>query len=322
MGDGTSEEAATAEGVSVVVPVFNSGPTLSELTERLAAVLAPRGRFEILFVNDASLDDSWSLIQKLARDNAFVRGMTLSRNYGQHNALLAGIRAARYDVIVTIDDDLQHPPEETPALLDRLEDADVVYGTPSSPEHGRWRGLATTVTKFTLRGAIGAETARKVSAFRVFRTRLREAFSTYDGPFVSIDVLLTWGTAKFDAVTVRHEPRRVGASNYTFRKLMTHAMNMATGFSTLPLQLASYLGFVFAAFGMAVLAFVVVRTAMSRGTVPGFPFLASSIAIFAGAQLFALGIIGEYVARMHFRLMQKPTYVIRDRAGEDEATKL
>jgi glycosyltransferase involved in cell wall biosynthesis len=316
MGDATDDETDTTRGFSVVVPVFNSGPTLPELTDRLAAVLATRGQFEIILVNDASRDDSWSIIEKLARDNRFVRGLSLSRNYGQHNALLAGIRASRYDVVVTIDDDLQNPPEEIPRLLERLDGADVVYGTPASGHYGLWRGLATTITKMALRGAIGSETARKVSAFRVFRTGLRAAFSTYDGPFVSIDVLLTWGTARFDAVTVEHDARKFGASNYTMRKLMTHAVNMATGFSTLPLQLASYMGFVFAAFGMVVLAFVVARTAVSHGSVPGFPFLASSIAIFAGAQLFALGIIGEYIARMHFRLMQKPTYLVRERVGD------
>ena len=128
---------------------------------------------------------------------------------------------------------------------------------------------------------------------------------------MSIDVLLTWGTNRFASVRVDHRPRYSGKSNYTFRKLAIHAINMMTGFSTLPLQIASVTGFVFTLFGLIVLAYVLIRYVMEGGSVPGFPFLASVIAIFSGAQLFALGIIGEYLARMHFRMMEKPTYVLR-----------
>ena len=236
------------------------------------------------------------------------------RNYGQHNALLCGIRAARYDVIVTMDDDLQHPPEEIPKLLAKLaEGYDVVYGAPRELPHGLLRNLASTMTKMALQGAVGAETARRISAFRAFRTELREAFRTFSGPYVSIDVLLTWGTTRFTHVFVRHEPRMIGESNYTFRKLLTHALNMMTGFSTLPLQVASLIGFAIMVFGVFILALVVVRYLVDNSGAAGFPFLASIIALFSGAQLFALGVIGEYLARMHFRLMDRPSYTIRRR---------
>jgi glycosyltransferase involved in cell wall biosynthesis len=234
------------------------------------------------------------------------------RNYGQHNALLCGIRAAQHDVIITIDDDLQNPPEEIPRLLAKLSEGyDVVYGTPQKEQHGLWRDLASQVTKLALQSAMGAETARHVSAFRAFRTQMRDAFAKYQSPFLSIDVLLTWGTTRFAAVPVRHEQRQIGKSNYTFRKLVTHAINMMTGFSTLPLQLASLLGFASAFLGLGVLAYVVGRYLILGYSVPGFPFLASTIAIFSGAQMFALGIIGEYLARMHFRMMERPTYAVR-----------
>jgi len=127
---------------------------------------------------------------------------------------------------------------------------------------------------------------------------------------VSIDVLLTWGTKKFAALPVRHAPRRIGASGYTFRKLVQHALTMMTGFSTLPLQLASVVGFVFTLFGIITFVFVLTRYAVHGGSVPGFPFLASAIAIFSGAQLFALGIMGEYLARMYFRMMDRPSYAV------------
>ncbi len=306
--------AADAATISVVVPVYRSEGTIVELHRRLVAVLEPRGTaFEILLVEDCGGDNSWQVIEEVAGGDTQVRGIRLSRNYGQHNALLCGIRAARYEIVVTLDDDLQNPPEEIPKLLAKLDDGfDVVYGAPEREQHGFMRDQASRITKMALQNAMGAQTARQVSAFRAFRAYLRDAFANYRSPFVSIDVLLTWGTTRFTHLRVRHDPRTVGASNYTIWKLVTHALNMMTGFTTIPLQLSSVLGFVFALFGLGVLGYVVVRYLVQGGSVPGFPFLASVIAIFSGVQLFALGIIGEYLARMHQRSMERPPYLVRE----------
>jgi undecaprenyl-phosphate 4-deoxy-4-formamido-L-arabinose transferase len=307
--------------ISVIVPVYRSAPILPELHRRLVDALgALAGRYEIILVEDGGGDDSWSVIERLAEQDGHVRGIRMSRNYGQHNALLCGIRAARYELIVTLDDDLQNPPEEMGKLVDRLvaEDVDVVYGTPANEQHGFLRDQGSQITKLALQSAMGAETARNVSAFRAFRTRLRDAFEPYGGPYVSIDVLLTWGTTRFSHVSVRHEARRQGKSNYTLRTLATHAFNMMTGFSTLPLQIASLVGFVFTLFGFGILAIVLLTYIANGGsTVPGFAFLASIIAIFSGAQLFALGIIGEYLARIHFRTMDRPAYIVSDVTDDD-----
>ncbi len=308
---------SSCPSVSVVIPVYNSEGTLPELIGHLeSALCTASSRFEVILVNDGSRDSSWDVICQIAEAHEWVHGVDLMRNYGQHNALLCGIRMAKNDVIVTIDDDLQNPPEEIPKLLDKLaEGYDVVYGSPQKEKHGLWRDLASQVTKLALKSTMGAETARKVSAFRVFRTQLRDAFADYQSPFVSIDVLLTWGTTSFASISVRHEQRLIGASNYTFRKLATHALNMMTGFSTLPLQFASVIGFLFTLFGLVVLAYVIGRYIIEGGSVPGFAFLASMIAIFSGAQLFALGIIGEYLARMHIRSMGRPSSIVRRTIG-------
>ena len=303
------------DGVSVIVPVYNSQDTLRPLVTRLKGILQTCADvFEIILINDGSRDNSWQVIEKLVETLEFVKGLNLMRNYGQHNALLAGIRAAKYGVIVTIDDDLQHPPEEVLNLLEKLNEGyDVVYGTPQTGQHGLWRNLASQITKMALRSVMNVEIARNVSAFRVFRTHLRDSFIDYRGTHPSIDVLLTWGTKRFAAVGVKHMSRGGGTSNYTFAKLVTHAINMVTGFSTLPLRVASILGFSFTLFGFFVLAYVVIRYLISGAPVAGFPFLASIIAIFSGVQLFALGIIGEYLARMHLRLMDRPSYAIREK---------
>lgn len=307
--------------LSVVVPVYRSAGVLPELYRRLTEALPRLNEdYEILFVEDCGGDNSWEVIQSLMSNDSRVKGIKLARNYGQHNALLCGIRAAQGEVIVTLDDDLQNPPEEIGSLLTKLKEGfDVVYGTPLQEKHGFLRDWASHITKIALQSAMGAETARNVSAFRAFRTRLRDAFAAYHSPAVNLDVLLTWGTARFAAVKVRHDARAAGESGYTLRKLVNHALNMMTGFSTIPLQIASIVGFGFTLFGMLILAYVLIRYFIEGGSVPGFPFLASIIAIFSGAQMFALGIIGEYLARMHFRTMGRPTYTVSQSTFDNPA---
>jgi glycosyltransferase involved in cell wall biosynthesis len=303
--------------ISVVTPVYNGEGSLAELCRQLGDVL-PRIAVdhEIILVNDGSRDRSWDIISELCSRSPAVRGLNLMRNYGQHNALLCGIRTAKYDVIVTMDDDLQQPPEEIPRLVARLEQGfDVVYGVPAAQYNGLMRALASRITRLALRMAVGSEVAKNVSAFRVFRTQLREAFADYHTPFVSVDVLLTWATTRFAATRVPFQKRYCGASNYRFTTLLRHALNMMTGFSTAPLQLASLIGFGCTLFGIAIFVYVVSRYFL-EGSIPGFPFLASIIAIFSGAQLFALGVIGEYLARIHFRTMNRPAYIVRSVSGE------
>jgi undecaprenyl-phosphate 4-deoxy-4-formamido-L-arabinose transferase len=298
--------------VSVVIPVFNSERSLRLLVERLEEVLTEHAEaFEVILVNDGSQDASWEIVSQLANEHPWVSGIDLARNYGQHNALLCGIRAARYEITVTMDDDLQNPPEEIPKLLAGIgSDADVVYGTPDKQQRGILRRLASAFVRLTLHHAMGRETARSVSSFRAFNTKLRTGFSGYGSPSVSIDVLLAWSTHRFASTPVRHDARESGRSTYAPRLLLAHAFDMLTGFSTLPLQVASLAGFAFTVVGFLILLYVVVSALVQESRVPGFAFLASTIALFAGVQLFALGIIGEYLARIHFRSMKKPAYVI------------
>lgn len=314
--ESSSLSSSRISGLSVVVPVYRSETILPKLVARLTDALpAIATQYEVIFVNDCSPDGSWEAIQGLVAQYPWVRGVDLMRNYGQHNALLCGLRSVQYGIVVTMDDDLQHPPEEISKLLAALRHGyDVVYGTPTQEQHGLLRDLASMTTKLALQNVMGAEIARQVSAFRAFRSEVIRAFSHYEGSYVSIDVLLTWGTNRFAAVPVRHERRAEGTSGYTFRKLFRHAMNMMTGFTTMPLQFASLIGFSFTIFGFAILCYVLVRYFLYGSPVPGFPFLASIVALFSGAQLFALGIIGEYLARVHFRTMQKPPFVVRAEA--------
>jgi len=308
---------------TIVVPVYNSEKSLPVLVDTLECVLpqvAPD--FELILVDDGSHDNSWQVVNELAGTRPWIQGIKLTKNFGQHNALLFGIRAAAKEVILTMDDDLQNPPEEIPLLLAKLaEGYDVVYGTPKQERHTLWRSLASQATKIALQNDMGEETARRVSAFRAMRSHVADSFASYHGPHVNIDVLLTWGTSSFTSLEVQQHPRKYGKSNYTFQKLLAHSINMITGFTTLPLRFASLVGFGCTFFGMVVLAYVVGRYLLYGAVVQGFAFLASIIAIFSGAQLFALGIIGEYLARIYLRIMGQPAYQVLIRTGHPPRAK-
>jgi len=268
--------------------------------------------FEVVLVNDGSPDNSWATIERLSMQYPWVHGVNLMRNYGQENAVLCGIRAAHYEIIVTMDDDLQHPPEEIPLLLAKLNEGfDVAYGTPKKLPHSWWRNAFSVITKYSVSYVMGFKTVREISSFRAFRTSLREAFVTYTGPEVLVDVLFSWGTTRFGSVEVEEAPRTVGHSNYTFVKLVRVALLVLTSYTTLPLRLASVTGFVFTLIGFALLLYIL-ATYFIAGSIPGFSFQASIIVVFSGVQLFALGIIGEYLARIFDRTGGRPTYKIAE----------
>lgn len=312
-----SESHQLRPGVSVVVPAFRSAATLPAVAERVAAALeGAEVPYELVFVDDGSGDDTWEEIRRLAATGP-VRGLRLARNSGQQNALLAGVRTARHEWAVTIDDDLQYRPESIPGLLGQLGDgsADLVYGVAERPRHGWSRGLATRVAKQLMKWITGNDAVTRISAMRAFRTSLRSGFADFDGPYVSLDALLLWSTDRASEVPVPHDPRRHGKSGYSLPALVRHALTLVVGFSARPLRLASALGFLATALGIVLFGYVVIRYAIEGGSVPGFPFLASAISIFSGVQLFAVGLIGEYLARMYPRVMGQPTYAIADEVG-------
>jgi glycosyltransferase involved in cell wall biosynthesis len=307
-----TKRKASSLNCSVIIPVYNSAESLPVLIERLHLVLADlAGKYEVILVNDGSRDQSWDRIIELSNKYPWIIGLNLARNFGQHNALLCGIRQANFDIILTMDDDLQHPPEEIHKLLKKLDEGfDVAYGIPETMPHDHWRNITSKVTKQVLAHIMGINRIRNINAFRAFRTQIRQAFDFYQNDSVILDVLLSWGTSRFTTVVVQHETRKFGKSNYTFWTLVKQTILLLTSFSTAPLRIASWLGFFFTLFGIGIFIYVIGRYIFLGYSVPGFPFLASTIAIFSGVQLFSLGIIGEYLARMFTQSMGRPPYLI------------
>jgi glycosyltransferase involved in cell wall biosynthesis len=303
--------------VSVVVPCYRSEQTLPRLVDGLHEVLGNGADglvddYEIVLVVDGSPDRTFAAAHACATGSSKVRAMMLRRNYGQHNALLAGIARAQHEVVVTMDDDLQHRPDQLPALLAPLRDplVDLVYGVAVQEEHGFWRSLASRSVKRGLALA-GVANADDVSALRAFRTDLREGFPEAADAFASVDVLLSWTTVSVRRAEVRMDQREVGTSAYGLRKLVRHTLNMVTGYGTLPLRLVTYLGLLLGALGLALLVVTLWGYFTDTITVSGFTTLASMIALFSAAQMVSVGVLGEYIGRLHFRSMQKPTYVVR-----------
>jgi len=303
--------------ISVVVPVYKSSNTLHLLVDEVGKVLPDvADAYELVLVNDGSPDRSWEAISELAQANPWVRGIDLMRNYGQHNATLCGIREARYEVIVIMDDDLQNPPREIPKLLEKLEDGyDVVYGVARRRQQVWWKSLASVIVKRAIAYVMGVRTVRDIGAFKAFRADLRKSFENFHSPDVLVDVLLSWGTTRFASVKVDEAPRTVGKSNYNLFKLIRVSLLVLTSYTTIPLRFASIVGFLFTLFGVGVLIYVL-TIYFTLGSIAGFPFLASTITIFSGVQLFALGIIGEYLARVFERTGGRSTYTIARTVGK------
>lgn len=310
-------------GLSAVIPAYRSPDTLDRLCLELLDDVGPLvENIEIIIVDDGSGDGTWDTICGLAERHAEVRGVQLLRNYGQHNALLAGIRAAHMPLVLTLDDDLQHPPRQALSMLRVLsDDLDLVYGRPAQERQGVLRNLASRTSKWMMSVMLGSDVHPRSGAFRLFRRELIGAADDVHDPSMSIDVLLSWATSRITDVAVEHDERVDGQSGYTVRMLIRHAANMITGYSTRPLRWVSAFGFVCALFGFGLLGYVLVRYLIDGSDVAGFTFLAATVTLFSGVQLLSLGLLGEYVGRMHLRSMGKPLYVIRRTSGFDDLNR-
>jgi len=312
------ERWMTTASLSVVIPVYRGADTIEELVGRLGGLFAKgSAAFEVILVNDASPDESWATICRMAERYPWVRGIDLMKNAGQHNALLCGVRAARHEVIVTMDDDLQHPPEQVPALLEKLaEGYDLVYCTPCVEPRSAFRNLASRCAKHIILKYVARQDV-EISSYRVFRSHVRCAFEHVTNPSIFFDLILSWGARTVGSLQLDHNVSKTGASSYSFTRLLWHALNMLTSYSVLPLHFASWIGFAVTGIGCAVLVFTLMSFLIQGRVVPGFAFLSSIIAIFSGAQLFSVGILGLYLARMYEGMMGRSAYVIRGRTPGD-----
>ena len=265
-----------------------------------------------MLVEDGSPDRSWDVLRDLrARHPDRIVAVQLMRNYGQHNALMCGFRLARGEVVVTMDDDLQHPPEAIPDLIAALETRglDLVYGTYEAKRHAPWRNAGSALVRAFYR--LMFQTAVTPSSFRAIRRELVRTTLTYDLNFTYIDGLLAWNTRRVGEVPVVHHPRASGRSGYSAGKLLVLALNLLTNFSLLPLQAASACGILAAGGGFVLGAYYLFEYFRSNIDVPGYASIIVAVLVLGGIQLLSLGIMGEYLGRLHLNVNRKPQYHVR-----------
>ena len=303
--------------LSIVVPVFNSAATLDELVSGLLAAIRPLGdAVEVLLVDDASSDDSWTVIRELASVHQEVRGLRMARNVGEQNAVLCGILNAGGRIIATIDDDLQQPPGALPALVAAMdEDVDVVYGTARRYRHGVPREIVTSPTKWALEKGFGVPGARRTTSFRVFRSALRDSFPDRPGPLCSIDGLLRSATSRIIHVPVDHHRRRTGRSQYTTTKLVAHTSSVIVGGSVSPLRFCGVVGAAYLVAALVAVGWSVARYLLD-GSVSAFWAVVVLLLVLGGSVLVALWILGEFAVRILARVAGVPAFVVAESAGQ------
>lgn len=297
--------------LSIVVPVYRSQRIIEELYARVRDAVEPIDPdFELILVEDCGGDDSWSVIERLAAKDSRVHGIKMSRNFGQHAATLCGISKAQGEWVITMDDDLEHKPEFIPELYEKAQGGyDLVYAVYPERNHRWWRNVTSAIGRKLLRIAIPSLN-HHYSSFRCIRKGVAHQLLQFDSSFPAIDGYLSWVTNNYSTVEIDHGVRLHGSSNYSVAKLLKQTITTFVTFSDMPLKLASWLGLFSFFIGMIWLAVIIIGRLTGWIAVSGFASVMSGIVLFGGVQLLILGIMGEYLGRMNFRLSRKPLFLI------------
>jgi undecaprenyl-phosphate 4-deoxy-4-formamido-L-arabinose transferase len=302
--------------VSVIVPFFNSN-VIDDVITRISNSLETICDYEIIIIDDGSKSQKWDYFLNKCRQTEKLKYLELTKNFGQHNAIIAGLSEAKYELIATLDDDLQNPPEELVKMINFFElgDFDLVYGFSDRPKHLIHRNLMSILIRLFLAKILRVKNVEKISSFRVFRKQIMGDFYGFASGRLSLDSVLNWRTGNIGFVKVEHNPRSSGKSNYNFAKLFSFALDTIIGYSVVPLKVATYIGLIISGLGFLFVFTIFFQYIVYEISFPGFTTVVSLVSILSGFQLIILGIIGEYLARMHLNIMRKPAFVVRRTIG-------
>ncbi|TND09669.1 MAG: glycosyltransferase [Bacteroidetes bacterium] len=299
--------------LSIVIPVYNSAPMLDPLFSGIMHELEGKAEYEVIFVDDGSRDGSWAEIEKLkAKHPARISGVRLSQNFGQHNALLCGFSFAKGDLVITMDDDMQHPPSEIPKLIAKFEetDADVVYGIPKHRRHGALRVAGSYFLRNTSK--LAQDNRGEGSSFRLIRKSIIEQMEKHRHQnWVFVDEIIHWYTGYFASVDVEHHPRKEGKSGYSFRKLAAMYVNIIVNHSVVPLRLMILLGLLGSIFTFSLGIIFIYRKFAHQITVDGFTAQIVATLFSASILMLCMGIVGQYMYKLFQLQNQRPSYSIK-----------
>ncbi|MDF2673280.1 MAG: glycosyl transferase family 2 [Clostridiales bacterium] len=305
------------ERLSFVIPVYNSQDTIEEVVNRLEKAvfeLKRKYNYEIILVNDYSIDNSFNVCRKICGIKPFVKLISLSRNFGQHNAIMAGFSKVTGDYVICLDDDLQTPPEEIYKLLEELEKGgyDLVFAKYIAKSHSFFRNFGSWLNDIMANILINKPENISLGSFFIARRFLINEIQRYDGAFPYIGGLLLRVTSNIGNVIVKHEERRKGRSNYTLKKLLGLWLNGFTSFSIKPLRLSSFAGFFLALVSFLWIIVLTVKKSFIPQTQLGWTSIMVCIIFFGGIQLISTGLLGEYIGRAFLSINKAPQYAIRD----------
>ena len=309
------------EKISFVIPCYRSEHTIGAVVDEIVETVTAHGGYDykIIQVNDNSPDNVMSVIKSIARENTHVRGLDLSRNFGQHSAIMAGFTYLTGDIVVCLDDDGQTPANEMFRLIDKLGDFDLVFAEYKTKQHSGFRNLGSKVNDLMARWMLSKPKKLKIMSYFACKRYVTDEVLRYENPYPYMSGLLLRATKKVCNVEIDHRERAEGTSGYSFRKLMLLWINGFTSFSVKPLRFATIIGFITAIFGFLYGLYVVISKAFNPAAPLGWSSTMAVLLFIGGMIMLMLGMVGEYVGRIYLSINRSPQFVIRDRVGfEDE----
>lgn len=300
--------------LSIVVPVYCSALILPQLVEQIHVEMRKEGldgNFELLLINDDSPDNSWQVIRSLATTHSFIKGISLRRNFGQHNAVMAGLNHVSGNFVVLMDDDLQHPPHAIGDMVRALSEGfDVCYTNYLNRQHAAWKKLGSRFNDWVATHLLGKPKGLYLSSFKGLRKEIVREVIRYDGPYAYVDGLILDVTRSITTIDIEHQDRHEGEGNYNLRRSISLWLKMATSFSVLPLRLATYAGFALAGLSLVMIVFIVAQKFLHPDFPRGWASLIATILLIGGIQTLCIGMIGEYLGRTYLKLNHKPQFVV------------
>ncbi len=301
--------------VSILIPVYKNDGGLDELVKRIGESMANSAYancFELVLVDDCSPDNSWEVIQRLAKTHTFVQGATLSRNFGQHNAIMAGLNLVSGQYVVLMDDDLQHPPEAIPSMLDKLAaGSDVCYTNYANRQHATWKIAGSKFNDLMASWLLSKPKGLYLSSFKALKRGVVDQIRNHEGPFAYLDGLILDITRRIATVEIQHGTRAFGEGNYSFKKSISLWLRMVTGTSIVPLRMVTLMGALIALLGFFGAVFIVISNFLYPAESKGWASIIVTILLVSGFQTLFIGVLGEYLGRIHLRLNNKPQYLFR-----------
>ena len=300
--------------LSIVIPVYNSEEILENLIEKIKININFVDTFELILVNDNSKDNSWQKIVELKKTNDFIVGINLMKNFSQHNAIMAGLNHTSGEVVIMMDDDLQHDPKYINVIFDKVKynGFDVCYTNFKNKQHEKWKNLGSQFNDIMVNHLIKKPKELYLSPFKGISKQVKDLIIDYNGPYPYIDGLILSVTNKITSINIEHNVRFSGQGNYTLSKSITLWSKMATGFSISPLRFATYFGLLVSLFSFLLLILFVIQKFTYNAMPDGWTTIVVLILFFGGVQLFSIGIIGEYIGRTYLNINKKAQYIIRE----------